>query len=86
MHQILRFLGPKMLQLGRFIWYYSLLELILLSHVSINPMLFAFIISTDVSQLRATPPLTLLALLLMPLFADDGVLPPGKMDEVELFV
>jgi hypothetical protein len=86
MHQILRLFAPKMLQLGRFIWYYSLLELILLSHVSINPMLFAFIISTGVSQLRATPPLTLLILLLMPLFADDGVLPPGKMDEVELFL
>ncbi len=28
-----------MLQMSRFIWYYSLLELILVSHISINLML-----------------------------------------------
>lgn len=75
---------PKMLQSSRFIWYYSVLELIPLSHVPINPMLLAFIISTGVSQLRVS--LTLLRIVLIPLFADDGFLPPGKIGEVELFL
>ncbi len=41
-------------------------------------------ISTGISQLRETPSLTLLRILLMPLFADDGV--PEKMDGVESFL
>jgi hypothetical protein len=43
-------------------------------------------ISAGISHLRETPGLTLLRILLMPLFADDGVLPPGKDGPIELFL